>query len=175
MYVKPSTYGQHYLNEIHAYFFLIATFNRTMFFKNNVSVTYNNILIVSYVKFTLSICLITSCTTYPHPWRWCSRNHCILRCSWLRHHTLLDKSDCIWWGSKYFCEKRQSHIQKNLDNTKWYTATDWLNPCPLCTPLRRPRLWGWSFCGCVSEGPLVGLPYHKSLHWQILESNNQRK
>lgn len=67
MYVKPSTYGQHYLNEIHAYFFLIATFNRTMFFKNNVSVTYNNILIVSYEKFTLSICLITSCTTYPHP------------------------------------------------------------------------------------------------------------
>lgn len=51
MYVKPSTYGQHYLNEIHAYFFLIATFNRTMFFKNNVSVTYNNILIISYVKF----------------------------------------------------------------------------------------------------------------------------
>lgn len=34
-YDKLSTYGQHYFNEIHAYFFLpvIATFNRTMFFE----------------------------------------------------------------------------------------------------------------------------------------------
>lgn len=66
MYVKPSTYEQHYLNEIHAYFFLIANFNRTIFFKNNVSVTYNNILIVSYVKFTLSICLIILPARHTH-------------------------------------------------------------------------------------------------------------